>query len=72
MYFLFDGVPFPLDPPPDIELPPPTQFEQVCGFVALYLSLLSLLSLLLPRPWYVALFRIGFPFMPEKLERNDD
>ncbi len=69
---LFDGVPFPFEPPPSPRLLQPTEFDQVCGFVVLYLFLLTVISLLLPRPWFVALFRIAFPFMPEKLERHDD
>ena len=76
LHFLFDGIPFPLDAPPGTELPPPTHFQQVCGFAVLYLFLLTLISFLLPRPWFVALFRIAFPFMPESLEdfeeRNHD
>jgi hypothetical protein len=31
----------------------------------------SLLSMLLPRPWFVALFKIAYPFMPDKLEDLD-
>jgi hypothetical protein len=69
LHFLFDGIPFPLDAPPGIELPPPTHFDQVCGFLLLYLFLLTLISFLLPRPWFVALFKIAFPFMPDSLEK---
>jgi hypothetical protein len=59
--------------PSDIELPPPTQFEQFCSFVALYLTLLALASLLLPRPSFEALMRIAVPFLPETLkEHNHD
>jgi len=43
----------------------------MCGFAVLYLFVLTLLSFLLPRRWFVALFRIAFPFMPEKLEEKD-
>jgi hypothetical protein len=57
--------------PSDVELPPPTQFEQFCSFLALYFVLLGLTSLLLPRRWFTALFRIAFPFLPERLEDND-
>jgi hypothetical protein len=71
LHFLFDGVPFPLGPPPGTELPPLTHFEQVCGFAVLYFVLLTLISFLLPRPWFVALFKIAFPFMPESLQEND-
>ena len=62
---------FPFPYPPGSEVPPPTHFEQVCGFAVLYLLVLALLSFLLPRPWFVALFKIAFPFMPEKLEEKD-
>lgn len=60
--------------PSDLELPPPTQFEQFCSFLALYFVLLGLASLLLPRPSFVALMKIAFPFLPESLEhvREDD
>jgi hypothetical protein len=68
LYFLFDGVPLPFDPQPSTELLPPTHFEQVCGFAVLYLFLLTLISLLLSRPWFVALFKIAFPFMPNRLK----
>ncbi len=56
------------------ELPPPTQFEQFSSLLVLYLLLLALGSLLLPRPWFVALMKIAFPFLPERLEdfREDD
>ena len=72
LHFLFDGVSLPFDPPPGAELPPPTHFEQVCGFAVLYFLLLTLISFLLPRPWFVALFKIAFPFMPDRLEDADD
>ena len=68
LHWLFDGIPFPFDPPPDTELSPPTHFDQICSFLLLYLFLLTLISFLLPRLWFVALFKIAFPFMPERLE----
>jgi hypothetical protein len=55
--------------PSDLELPPPTQFEQFCSVLALYLLLLALCSLLLPRPWFVTLMRTAFPFLPESVEQ---
>ena len=63
-----------LPSPSDLELPAPTQFEQFCSFLALYFVLLSLASLLLPRPWFVVVMKIAFPFLPESLEefREDD
>ena len=54
--------------PPDLELPAPARFEQFCSVLALYLLLLALGTLLLPRPWFVALMKIAFPFLPERLE----
>jgi len=45
------------------------------SFVGLFIGLLlflSIIALLLPRPWFQALFRIALPFMPEKMERQDD
>ncbi len=53
--------------PSDVELPPPTQIEQFCSFLGLYLMLLGLASLLLPRSWFVSQVRIAFPFLPESL-----
>lgn len=72
LHLMFDGVPLPFESQLGPELLPPSRLEQVVGFVILYLLLLSLMSLLLPRPWFMALFRIAFPFMPEKLERHDE
>ena len=57
--------------PSEVELPPPTQFEQFCSFLALYFVLLCLGSLLLPRPWFVALMKIAFPFLPETLQEDN-
>ncbi len=57
--------------PSGIELPAPTQFEQFWSFLTLYFILLGLTSLLLPPHWFVALVRIAFPFLPERLEDND-
>jgi hypothetical protein len=37
--------------------------------VGLYLTLLGLAALLLPRSWFLALVRIPFPFLPESLEQ---
>jgi hypothetical protein len=63
---------FPFECPPGSEVPPLTHLEQIFGFAVLYLLLLSLISFVLPRPWFVMLFRIVFPFMAGKLERNND
>jgi hypothetical protein len=59
-------------PLPPGEIPPPTHFEQVCGFAVLYFVPLALISFLLPRPWFVALFKTAFPFMPDRLEDLDE
>jgi hypothetical protein len=45
----------------------PTNFEQFCGSVVLYLFLLTPISYLLPRAWFVALFKIVLPLMPERI-----
>lgn len=63
---------FPLSVPPGAEIPPPTLFDQFCGFLVLYMWALALIGFLLPRPVFVALFRIAFPFMPERLEDFDE
>jgi hypothetical protein len=43
---------------------------QFVSFVA-HLVFLASLSLLLPRSWFIALFKIAFPFMPERVEDFD-
>ena len=55
--------------PSDVEPPPPTQIEQFCSFLGLYLVLMGLASLLLPRTWFVALLKIAFRFLPEDFDR---
>ena len=57
--------------PSDVELPPPTQFEQFSSFLALYLVLLGLSSLLLPRSWFLELMKIAFPFLPERVQEDN-
>jgi hypothetical protein len=51
-------------------LPPLPALAQFVSFVA-HLVFLALLSLLLPRSWFIALFKIAFPFMPERVEDFD-
>jgi hypothetical protein len=51
-------------------LPSLTALEQFVSFVA-HLVFLASLSLLLPRSWFIALFKIAFPFMPERVEDFD-
>ena len=60
--------------PSGVELPAPTQIEQYCSFLALYLVLLGLASLLLPRTCLLSLLKIAFPFLPDELDqfREDD
>lgn len=62
---------YPIPYPPGTEVPPPTAFDQICGFAVTYLLMLTLISFLLPRRWFVALFRIAFPFMPERMGADD-
>jgi hypothetical protein len=64
---MFDGgCPIPSgDYPP---MGPPSLLECIC-FV--WISVM-LLSTVLPRPWFVAVFKAAFPFMPDKLEREDE
>jgi hypothetical protein len=37
-----------------------------------YLFAVGAASLCLPRPWFVAVFKLAFPFRPERLEDLDD
>ena len=60
---------FPIDPPGPVY--PPTAFEQFVSLFVLSMLLLTLVALCLPRPWFAALFKIAFPFMPERIEKND-
>lgn len=53
--------------PSGVELPPPIQIEQFVSFLAVYLMVLAWTSLLLPHPWFMALMKLAFPFLPEKL-----
>lgn len=62
----------PMLPFPSVgELPPTNQFEQFCSVLGLSLMLLGLSSLLLPRPWFVALMKIAFPSLPESLQEDN-
>ena len=62
---------FPAPVPPG-EIPPPTCFEQFILCVALVAISTALLSFFLPRPLFCKLFKIAFPFMPERLEDFDE
>ena len=51
---------------------PPTTFEQFVGCVVLVVVATTLFSFLLPRPLFFKLIKIAFPFLPERLERDDN
>jgi hypothetical protein len=72
LHFLFDPISRCFDPPLSSALPPLTYFERVCGFTVLYFILLKLIWLHPPRPWFVDLFEIALPFIPERNKENDD
>ncbi len=60
--------PLPTDSPAYV----PGPIESFVGLFIVLLLFLSIIALLLPRPWFGALFRIAFPFMPDRLPRDDD
>ena len=55
--------PFPSD-----EIPARSSFDQLVACLFIAMMAVFLLSMLLPRKQFVALFRIAFPWMPERLE----
>ena len=59
-------------PPPGIETPPISPFEQFVACVVLSVIATTLISFVLPRPLFCKLFRIAFPFIPERLEDFDE
>jgi len=59
-------------PVPPEEIPPPTCFEQFILCVALVAMVTALLSFFLPRPLFCKLFKIAFPFMPDRLDDFDE
>ena len=61
---------FPSPVPPG-EIPPPTCFEQFILCVALVAIFTALLSFFLPRPLFRKLFKVAFPFMPERIGEDD-
>jgi hypothetical protein len=61
-----------LAPPPGIETPPISPCEQLISCVVLSAIAVGLFSFLLPRPIFLTLFKIAFPFMPERLEDSDE
>ena len=54
--------------PPCPNCPPMSTGEQIFNCIFLVWMGVTLLALLLPRPWFVALFKIAYPFMPDKLK----
>lgn len=63
---------FPCPMPPGFEPPPLSSFEQFILCLLLVGISTALLSFFLPRPLFCKLFKIAFPFMPERLEDRDD
>ncbi len=63
---------FPAPLPPGYEVPPPSALEQFIACWVLSVIAASLISFFLPRPLFCKLFKIAFPFMPERLEDWDD
>ena len=61
---------FPLQIPPGSRVPKATGFERFTAFLTLYFLHLSLIALTLLRAWFLALFKVAFPFMPECLEED--
>jgi hypothetical protein len=60
---MFDGcAPIPDYPP----LGPPSLFE--C--IMLAWIVVAMLSLLLPRRWFIALTKVALPFLPDRLEEK--
>jgi hypothetical protein len=57
---------FPAPLPPG-EIPPPTSFEEFVACLFITMMAVFLFSMLLPRKHFVALFKIAFPWMPDKL-----
>jgi hypothetical protein len=59
-------------PPPGIVTPPISPFEQLVACIVLSVIAATLISFALPHPVFCKLFRIAFPFMPERLEDFDE
>ena len=58
-------------PVPDMPPPPLAPVELLIACIVSVLIVVLTTAMLLPPPWFVWLFRIAFPFMPEKLENWD-
>ena len=63
---------FPAPLPPGCEVPPPSPLEEFIACLMLAGIAATLISFLLPRPIFCKLFRIAFPFVPERLEDFDE
>jgi hypothetical protein len=63
---------FPFPVPPGTPEYIPDQTEQFVSFVVISVIVVALFSFLLPRPIFYKLFKIAFPFMPERLEDFDE
>lgn len=64
---------FPSPCPSDCALPPSaSSFERFVACLLLSFIAVSLISFLLPPPIFRKLFKIAFPFMPDRLEDWDD
>jgi hypothetical protein len=59
-------------PVPAVESPPLTCFEQFILCLALVALSTALLSFFLPRPLFCKVFKIAFPFMPDRLDDRDE
>ena len=65
LHFRFEPMSLCFDPQPRSALPPLTCFEWACGFNLLDSILPKLISLLRPHAWFVVLFNIAVPFIPQ-------
>lgn len=63
---------FPCPVPPGSEIPPPSTAEQFFACLLLVGISTALISFFLPRPLFCKLLKIAFPFLLERLERDDD
>ena len=62
---------FPCPVPPGTPEYIPNQTEQFVSFLVLYAIVATFISFILPRPLFCKLFRIAFPFMPDRLGDDD-
>ena len=62
---------FPFPVPPGTPEYIPSQTEQFVSFVVVSAIAVTFVFLTLPRPLFCKLFRIAFPFVPERLGDDD-